>query len=163
MFNPEIHHRKSIRLQEYDYSEPGPYFVTACIYNMEKLLGKIVEGEINLNQYGEIVKRCWDYLPKHYENMILDAFVIMPNHVHGIILLSEIGPEKGKKVTLSEVIRGFKTYSARRINDLRKTKGVPVWKRNYYEHIVRNEEELHNIREYIINNPLGWEKDEYFR
>jgi len=84
-YNPQIHHRRSIRLKHYDYSEPGDYFVTICTKNRKCLLGNIVDGKMVLNKLGLIVKRCWHDLPNHYPNVILDEFIIMPNHIHGII------------------------------------------------------------------------------
>jgi putative transposase len=207
-YNPAIHHRRSIRLKGYDYSRPGAYFVTICVQEKDRpLFGKIIDGRMQLSHMGEIVWKCWNQLPRHYPNVRLDEFVVMPNHVHGIIWL--VGPNggggvgarddgarddvgaglqnrnikdakpartaheahaggggiggdedfEGRIYPLSEVIRGFKTFSARRINELRGIAGVPVWQRNYYEHIVRNEEALQRIREYIVNNPVKWEWD----
>ncbi len=155
-FNPDIHHRRSIRLSGYDYSQPGAYFVTICIRQRECLLGDIQEGKIRLNCYGEVVNFNWFNLQKVYANIELDSFVIMPNHIHGIILLKE----HNKDHSLSEIVRGLKTFSARRINQIRLVKGIPVWQRGYYEHIIRNEIAFSKIQEYIINNPSKWETDE---
>jgi putative transposase len=239
-YNPAIHHRRSIRLKGYDYTNPGAYFVTICLQEKDvHLLGKVVAGQIQLSHFGEIVLKCWHRLSRHYPNVIVDEFMVMPNHVHGIILIganivgagnvgvganivgaglqnrniidvkpartmmddANIGhqvnggyvgaglqygnvidvkpartmmddvniahPMNGGNMAnggeiiypLSEIIRGFKTFSARRINELRGIAGVPVWQRNYWEHIVRNKEEMQRIREYIVNNPLRWEMD----
>jgi len=87
-YNPEIHHRRSIRLRDYDYSQAGVYFVTICAWKKECLFGEIKNSEMFLNEYGEIVMRCWDDLPNHYQYTQLDEFVIMPNHVHGIIVIN---------------------------------------------------------------------------
>lgn len=172
-YNPDKHHRRSIRLQGYDYTEVGMYFVTICIWERECLLGNVVgagspissnnNDDINqpapkyieLSRYGEVIQYNWNILANKFSNVQLDEFVIMPNHVHGIIQLKTSGGE-----ALSEIIRSFKTSSARRINQLRNLKGIPVWQRNYYEHIIRNEEVLQKIREYIFNNPLFWEQDQ---
>jgi putative transposase len=172
-YNPDKHHRKSIRLQGYDYTQTGMYFITICIWQRECLLGTLVgagsqrlsniNDDINepaptyieLSRYGQVVQYNWNILAKKFSNVQLDEFVIMPNHVHGIIQLTTSGGE-----ALSEIIRSFKTSSARRINQLRDSKGIPVWQRNYYEHIIRNEEALQKIREYIFNNPLSWEQDQ---
>ena len=125
-----------------------------------------------LNNIGQIVQTVWDGLPDHYSHVRLDLFSIMPNHVHGIIILKDdniVGAGfkpaptekrgKNKRHGLPEIIRGFKTFSSRRINECRDTKGTTVWQRNYFEHIIRNETELNRIRDYIINNPAQWESD----
>ncbi len=183
-FDPEIHHRRSIRLQHYDYAHAGAYFVTICAQNRACLFGTISEGQMQANDHGKIVNECWNDLPNHYENFIPDAFQIMPNHVHGIIILSNAAVGAGFPVRagfkpaptidvhgmhsrhsskhhgLPEIIRAFKTFSARRINQARNTPGMTVWQRNYYEHVIRYEEDLNKVREYIITNPAGWDKDE---
>ena len=119
-----------------------------------------------LSKYGYDVEYTWYDLPNHNIHIKLDQFIVMPNHIHGIIIIngstvgagSEPAPTK-KKHGLSEIIRQLQTFSARRINQNRNTVGKPVWQRNYYDHIIRNEESLHRIREYIIYNPLKWEFD----
>ena len=160
--------RKSIRLKGWDYSAPGAYFVTICTHKRQPLFGQVVDGEMVLNQYGEIVREAWFDLPNHYAHVELDAFVVMPNHIHAIIILDAdaIGVGAGLKPAptrhpLSEIVRALKTFSARRINTLRGTPGVPVWQRNYYEHIIRNERALNAIRRYIAENPLRWYLDRY--
>lgn len=189
-YDPAKHHRRSIRLQGYDYSQAGAYFITICTWQRECLFGEIVNCEMQLNPWGEVVKLHWQNLPKYHGNLELNEFVIMPNHLHGIIILindnlgqnsvgaglADISDKKQttsqqnppfptsqpqtKPKKLPEILRGFKTFSARRINQMRRTSGVPVWQRNYYEHIIRNEESLQHIRQYIINNPLSWELDQ---
>ncbi len=163
-------HRRSIRLRDYDYARAGAYFITVCAHNRECLFGEIIDGEIRLNAFGELAQFCWDDLPKHYPNVELDAFVIMPNHVHGIIVLTDsvgagLRPApttmKFKRHGLTEIVRALKSFSARRINESKSSQGTQVWQRNYYEHIIRNERDLNTIREYIVNNPLKWELDEY--
>jgi putative transposase len=109
---------------------------------------------MELSYYGQVVEYNWQILAKKFTNVVLNKFVIMPNHIHGIIQLQSSG---GKQ--LSEIIQNFKTSSARRINQLRNAKRIPVWQRNYYEHIIRNEESLELIREYIVNNPISWNED----
>lgn len=159
--------RRSTRLREYDYSKNGAYFVTICTYAREHSFGEIRNGILMETETSRICQSCWDDLPNHYPNCTLDAFVIMPNHVHGIIVLDDpvgVGlkptPTKNHKHhPLSEIIRGFKTFTARRINAHQKTEGIPFWQRNYYERIIRNEEELGQIREYIMRNPENWEHD----
>ena len=157
------HHRRSIRLKGYDYSQPGAYFVTMCVACRECLLGDIGEGVMRLSPYGAIVQECWYELPRHFADVELDTFVAMPNHVHGMVVLRPVGagfkPAPTKHHPLSEIVRGFKTFSARRINEHRGTPGIPVWQRNYYERVIRNEGELDRIREYVANNPMRWPMD----
>ncbi|MHB8104719.1 MAG: transposase [Dehalococcoidales bacterium] len=160
----DIHHRRSIRLKGYDYSLPGAYFVTIITYQRIPVFGEIKAQNMLLGDFGEIAISCWEDIPKHYPNILLDSFIIMPNHVHGILIIDNVGAglkpaPTAKKYPLSEIVRSFKTFSARRINTLRKTPGLPVWQRNYYAHIIRNEEELNSIREYIENNIREWETD----
>ncbi|MBI3378909.1 MAG: transposase [Nitrospirae bacterium] len=184
-YTPEIHHRRSIRLKDYDYSQAGAYFVTICTKDKECLLGAVAGGKMHLNDYGKIAMKCWDDLPNHYSHIESDEFVIMPNHMHGVIVINNVGAglkpaqiisEKmdtsragfkpaptPKQHGLSEIIRAFKTFSSRRINEMRNTSGIPVWQRNYYEHIIRSEIELNKIREYIINNSLNWKADENYK
>jgi len=155
--------RHSIRLKDYDYSQLGAYFVTICTENRESLFGKIVESEIVLSLFGKIVHDYWGNLPNHYRNVELDLFIIMPNHIHGIVVLNNDNPVKNnsedKLHGLAEVMRGFKTFSARQINQQRNTPGNAVWQRGYYDHIIRGEESLQKIRDYIESNPLKWEFD----
>jgi len=167
-YDPQKHHRRSIRLKGYDYSQAGAYFITICTKDRACLFGEVVDGEMRLNALGQIVQDVWHDLPNHV-NVVLDAFVVMPNHVHGIVIIPDdtvvvvgAGSEPAPTTTrhgLPEIVRQFKTFSARRINELRGTPGLPVWQRNYYEHIIRNEESLHRIRAYIANNPLKWALD----
>ena len=155
-YNPDIHHRRSIRLPGYDYSQPGAYFVTICIWQRQCLLGDIEQGNMLLNRYGEVVDFNWFNLMRVYPHIKLDSFVIMPNHIHGIILIKTREQGHG----LSEVVRGLKTFSSSRINQLRRVSGIHVWQRGYYEHIIRDETTFAKIQEYIINNPYKWETDE---
>jgi putative transposase len=161
------HRRKAIRLQGYDYSQPGEYFVTICTKDREHVFGRIEEGRLHVNGFGEIVALCWKDLPNHYPCVLTDEFVVMPNHVHGIIVITEpnpVGegsePSPTKRYPLSEIVRSFKTFSARRINVCRGTPGLSVWQRNYYEHIIRDERSLERIRQYIVTNPDRWSADE---
>ena len=162
------HRRRSIRLKGYDYGQPDAYFVTACTHLRACLFGQVLEGRIRLNESGHIVRASWYDLPNHYAHVRLGAFVIMPNHVHGVIVLTEVGAGfkpaptvVAKRHGLPEIVRGFKTFSSRRINELRGTPGTPVWQRNYYEHVIRGEDELNRVREYIDSNPTGWLEDRY--
>ena len=158
-YNPDIHNRRSIRLKGYDYSQCGWYFITICTHSRRKLIGEIVNGVMKLNKYGKIVQFVWDDLPNHTHHIQLDEFVIMPDHIHGIIGINinecvGVGlPNHG----LPEIVRQFKTFSALGINKIRNTIGTPVWQRNYYEHIIRNENDLRRIIKYIKNNPGCWD------
>jgi putative transposase len=157
-YDPEKHHRRSIRLKGYDYSQDGMYFVTICARDRTCLFGEIVEGSARLNPFGEIVSHCWEALPDHYSTVELDGLVVMPNHIHGILFLGE-GTGADKRHTLGEIVRGFKTFSAQRINEQREMPGTSVWQRGFYEHIVRSDRALERLRGYIWENPARWEMD----
>lgn len=174
-YNPDIHHRRSIRLKEYDYSQGGGYFVTICTYNREYIFGSVADGKIELNEWGKMVLEWWNNLLEHYPNISLDEFVVMPNHIHGIIIITDAAPMRAgqprpykktapnsetQKHTLGRIVAFFKYQSTKHINGLRGTPGISIWQRNYYEHIIRSENELNRIREYIIGNPFKWETDE---
>ncbi len=167
-YNPDIHHRETIRLKNYDYARNGAYFVTICAKEREPLFGEITDGRMIVNPIGEIVESVWNELIDHYGDIALDAFVVMPNHIHGIIVLSDSdwagfkpAPTiKTKRHGLSEIIRGFKTFSSRSINAYRNTTGAPVWQRNYYERVIRNQTELNQTRQYIMDNPTKWAYDQ---
>ncbi|MCI0520035.1 MAG: transposase [Chloroflexi bacterium] len=121
-----------------------------------------------LNENGRIVKACWDDLPSHYAHVELGAFVVMPNHMHGIIILRDeasvgagyvgAGLRPAATRAKTEIVRALKSFSARRINQMQNAAGAPVWQRNYYEHIIRNESEWQQIADYIENNPARWEQ-----
>ena len=147
--------RQSLRLPGYDYTLPGAYFVTICVHNRYCLFGDVQEGVVRLNNFGLITAACWRDLPNHYSAIYLDTFVIMSNHVHGIIVLKS----KVNNRPISEIVRAFKTFSARRVNADRETSGTPVWQRGYHEHVIRNEQALTKIRESIANNPAKWSLD----
>ena len=157
--------RQSIRLKGFDYSEPGSYFVTVCVKDRECLLGDVVNGKIELNDVGRIVSSVWHDLAKRFKNIELDGFVIMPNHVHGIVVI--VGaPLAGARdlragtrpaPTLGDIIGAFKSVTARQY--YLDSKGEKLWQRNYYERVIRNEKELFEIRRYIQENPSKWELD----
>ena len=176
----EKHHRRSIRLKGYDYKQAGAYFVTVVAKDRACLFGEIAHGERRLNDAGRIIQSVWNELPNHYPGVECDAFVVMPNHVHAIIVLVGVGPraypDKGQPpksgqpqgvaptMALADVVHRFKTVTTKRyIDGVKKSGWVPfvgrLWQRNYYKHIIRNEEELTRIREYVANNPLQWEDD----
>jgi REP element-mobilizing transposase RayT len=151
-YDPRIHHRQSIRLKGYDYYQPGVYFITIVSKDRENLLGEIVNGEVHLSEWGQIAASTWEDLVNHNPGVGLDAYVVMPNHLHGIVIIKELNPIS----SLPEIIRQFKTYSARRINQKRRMAGIAVWQRNYYDHIIRNQNDLERVRQYIQNNPQQW-------
>jgi len=198
----DSHHRRSVRLQDYDYTLPGAYFVTLVTWQSELLFGEVVDGEVCLNTLGSLVENEWRRLGLRFGQVVLDDFIIMPNHVHGILLIEEndvtgarqksdsVGARQEQPIlsgksslasplpntpppnSLSNVPRGiisgslgaiigaYKSTTARLINGLRHTRGAPVWQRNYYEHIIRNEAELTRIQAYIQNNPIQWDTDQ---
>jgi len=177
--------RKPIRLKDYDYSRTGAYFITICSYNRECILGNVKAGEMILNQFGNIVLECWNSLAGRYTNIETDKFVVMPNHIHGIIMITdsentykeairklqrpvvaihELPLQSNKiverrKMLIPKVVGYFKMNAAKKINIVRNTTDTPFWQRNYYEHIIRNENKLNKIREYIQNNSLKWHLD----
>jgi REP element-mobilizing transposase RayT len=164
--------RRSIRLTGYDYTQPGAYFVTICTQDRACLSGEVVDGVMVLNAIGQIVDDEWRLSATLRNEIELDECVVMPNHVHGIVVIDTTrrgdrpvaptthGVTCGPKPrSLGAFIAGFKSTVTKRINEMRNTPGVSVWQRNYYEHIIRNDESLNSIREYIINNPLQWELD----
>jgi len=173
-YNPEIHQRRSIRLRGYDYSQPGFYFVTVCTSGRSCSLGDVAEEQVCLSEVGELISVCWQDLPIHYQHIELDEFVVMPNHMHGIINIvdnrrgtASRAPTRreqfGRPVagSLPSIIRSFKSASTRRINVMRHTPGNPIWQPNYYEHVIRTENELSQVRRYIQENPTKWSEDIY--
>jgi putative transposase len=215
-YNPNIHHRRSIRLKGYDYSQAGLYFITICIQDRKCLFGKIVgvenfQPKIVLNDAGKIAGECWLEIPKHFTNAVLHEHIVMPNHVHGIVELNKIGsPNVGaenflplrshndsvtsvgvqnfeplrspnesfsligvqnfeplrnefQKIiphSIGSIVRGFKTGVTKWFRN--NTEIEKIWQRNYYEHIIRNEQSYQQIADYIINNPKNWNEDDFF-
>ena len=166
-------YRKSIRLRDFDYAEPGTYFVSVCARNRVGIFGEVVGGAMRLNMYGEIVVDCWRALPKHFRHVQLDEFVVMPNHIHGILVTSDVGATHASPLrdtdptlrpsgplpgSLGAIVGSFKSAVTNRINRFRDAPGT-VWQRNYYEHIIRSNVEMDRIREYVSNNPAEWEID----
>mgnify|MGYP002859201522 CR=1 FL=1 len=170
--------RRLLRLRGFDYSQPGAYFVTVVTHGRACLFGEEVDGEMRLNEFGRIVEAVWFEIPSHYPNVESGAFCIMPNHAHAVIFLNDnyivskvagpVGaglrpaPTAQTRHPLSEIVRAFKSFTARRINELRNTPGQPVWQRNYYEHIIRNDDDYRLIYQYIEGNPAMWPEDEEF-
>jgi len=173
--------RRSIRIPGYDYAEAGAYFITICTSRRIALFGEVIGGRMSLNRLGEIASACWRAVPFHFDNVTLDASVVMPNHIHGILAIRTgeafgTSPEPKEQILLpnasplrtaprgtapgsvAAIIQNYKSISARRINRWRGTPTLPVWQRNFYEHVVRDEEDLGRIREYILANPAAWEQ-----
>jgi putative transposase len=185
MFHPERYHRRSIRLKGYDYRQSGAYFVTICTQDRAFLFGQVAQGEMRLNEAGKMVCDVWNDLPAFYAGVQTDAFIVMPNHIHGIIILVGAGPRacpgqppvgvgpraypgqpQGVAPTLGlpDVVHRFKTMTTKRYADGVKRLGWEpfrgrLWQRNYCEHIIRNEESLNRVREYILTNPMRWALD----
>ena len=180
-FDPQKHHRRSIRLQGYDYSQQGAYYVTIVAWQRECLFGEVVNGEMALLKFGLVAKQQWEKLPKRFPNIELGAFVVMPNHMHGIIMIidgrgtadnpndhdgesSRRAPtheqfQKPVKGSIPTIVRSYKSAVSYRINLMRGTKDVPLWQRNYYERVIRDEKDLQNKTDYIEANPILWDED----
>lgn len=175
--------RRSIRLPEYDYTQEGAYFITICTAGKRHLFGEIDAVRMRLNKLGHIANTCWLETPRHNRNVMLDYFVIMPNHLHGIIFITEqqqppirdiprvtVGAQHAAPSRLPEVVpnsvgaivRSYKSAVARIIHSLRGHEHLKIWQRNYYEHVIRNEDDLLQTREYVANNPAQWALDEYY-
>jgi len=168
-YDPKIHHRRSIRLKGYDYSRVGAYFVTICTHKRECVFGEVVEGEMRLNETGMIVQDEWLRTPTIRPNVELDVFVVMPDHLQGIIILNDDGRGESQFAptrfhspsgTVGAIVRGFKSASTKRINEIRGAIGRPLWQRNFHDRIIRDENEMRRTQEYIVNNPLQWYYDE---
>lgn len=167
--------RNSLRLRGFDYSRCGAYFVTMCTKDRELLLRTIENEMMRLTEAGEIVSACWKQIPEHFSSAKLDEFMVMPDHVHGIIVVSDRtesmrvfvhggaiqesprlkrnDPACRRRMLLPMIIGRFKQNTSKQINILRGTPGLPVWQRCYYDHVVRDEDSLSRIRRYIIANP----------
>lgn len=155
--------RRSIRLRGYDYASPGAYFVTLCTQDRLCLFGEISEGEMHLNEIGHMIKRWWLSIPRKFEHVDIDAYVIMPNHLHGIIVIKSM-IERQHNVSLASIVRWFKTRTTNDYIRGVKWMGWPpfrrrLWQRNYWEHIIRSERSLERIRRYIMENPPRWHLD----
>ena len=175
--------RRSIRLREYDYSQGGAYFITICTNNKQCFFGHVVNGEMQLNQAGFSIQTTWDELPQRFDNLELDEFITMPNHIHGIVVLrrgdpcdrpsSDYSPSlkehpKGTLPdTLGRIVQAFKSISTNKYINGVKQHGWPpfpnkLWQRNYWDHVIRHETELNIIREYIRANPTQWKTDKLY-
>jgi REP element-mobilizing transposase RayT len=176
MISDPSFHRRSIRLMGYDYTQAGAYFVTMVTYQRQCLFGEVVNGEMQINSFGGIVKEEWFHTAtlRSYVHLFTEEFVVMPNHIHGIIWIDDIEMEIGRGAaslrpyarsnnvtpnSLGAIVRGFKSAVTYRINALRNSRGTKVWQRNYYEHIIRVQSEMDDIAAYILVNPIHWPDD----
>ncbi|MEP1307584.1 MAG: transposase [Balneola sp.] len=182
MRQQSLPNRQSMRLQGYDYSRPGFYFITICVQNMKHIFGDVIDGKMHLNELGKIARDYWNTIDNRYPNTRVDAFIIMPNHVHGIIEIINPNPMVGaihesplplgndieiihknrRKMLTPKIVGWYKMNTAKQINQTRQTPGTKIWQRNYYDHIIRNEKSLYRIREYIKQNPENWNKDRFW-
>ena len=175
-YNPEEHYRRSIRLKNYDYKKSGYYFITVCSKNRECIFSTLnninvvgaglASAQISLTNIGDIIERNWIDLPNQYENVYLDEYIIMPNHIHGICIIdsSKRADARPAPTTFCDIICSFKSRcfndNLQRINSNNLNEIAKLWQRNYYEHIIRNDKELEKIRQYIYDNPYKWDEDE---
>ncbi|MCB9422165.1 MAG: transposase [Ardenticatenaceae bacterium] len=164
-YDPHKHHRCSIRLNGYDYSQAGAYFVTICVNDGQCRFGEIKDGVMHPSPAGEMVIACWYALPERFPTIDLDVFGLMPNHSHGIILITKTGLNANDNpIVLGNIVGAFKSISTNLYIDGINTQGWEpfhkrLWQRDFYDHVIRNERALHAIREYIINNPANWQED----
>ncbi len=183
-YDPNTHHRRSTRLKDYDYSQAGAYFVTICTQNRQCLFGEIVDREMRLNHLGHIANDQWNAIPQRFPMVELDEFVVMPNHIHGIITIvgaplagaQNSMPLAGAPIeraaaraapTVGDIVGAYKSLCVHHglswIKQHQPNRMLgKLWQRNYYEHIIRNEREINRIREYIRNNQAQWELDKLY-
>lgn len=176
--DPITQRRRSLRLHGFDYAQRGAYFVTVVARDHACLFGDVVDGAMRLNEAGRVAESCWAAIPDHFPHVALDAFVVMPNHVHGVVwIVGDVSADVGARdrakdfsplrrgasnfrspsKTVGSVVRGFKIGVTKW---MRANTGIrDVWQRNYFEHVIRNEAALHRIRQYIIDNPARWHED----
>jgi REP element-mobilizing transposase RayT len=161
-------------LANFDYSSSGAYFVTICAHKRALLFGSIVNGNPSVSAIGKVIQDCWNVIPLHFPNIVLDSVVVMPNHLHGIVVLNSQanainnGPQHAEPLpnlprvatgSIGAIVRSFKSAVTKIVNEQHLTAGIPVWQRNYHERVIRHEVELNNIRQYIEDNPKNWEND----
>jgi putative transposase len=160
-YNPNIHNRKSIRLKNYDYGKEGLYFITINCAKRRSLFGKVIEQKMHLNESGLEAERCWLEIPSHYPNVCLHEFVIMPDHIHGIIEITSNNNPNGNESTfrspsktIGSIIRGFKIGVTKWMR--KNTIIHDVWHRNYYEHVIRSSGDYERIAKYVNENPMNF-------
>ncbi len=159
--------RKPNRLNHFDYTTPGYYFVTICAQDRVCCFGEVIDGEMVLNKFGKIVEKYWVEIPEHYPNVKLDVYQIMPNHLHGIIIITPVGAAIGRPtekagnarpyISLNTIIGSFKNITVKIIH--KSGSANFSWQKSFYDHVIRRDESLEKIRTYITNNPKQWELD----
>ncbi len=180
-----LRNRRTIRLKEYNYAQTGAYFVTVCVQERKCFFGNIINGQIILNGAGRMIENNWHNLSQRFANIELDEFIIMPNHLHGVIKIivgaplvgaqkkdnmvaeNNVGAGTRPAPTLGDMIGVFKSITTNEyIRNVKNNDWQPfnkrLWQRNFYEHIIRDENDLNRVREYIITNPAKWEEDKYY-
>ena len=174
----DISSRRSTRLPDYDYGQAGAYFVTINAYHRKMLFGQIREGTMVPSSIGKMVQSCWEEIPLHFAGVEMDAFVMMPNHIHGVVVIGEAGvtgvPDEASEAclaptgalgvrraspSLAAIVGSFKSACSRRVRRIGLLHDSPLWQRNYYEHVIRNDADLNDVREYILGNPVRWLED----
>jgi len=178
-YNPDIHHRRSVRLKGYDYSKKGLYFITICTQNCLCLFGNIEKGDMELNDAGIMIKHQWQELIHRFDKIKFHEFIVMPNHVHGIVEFVEAplvsaqntvpptsGQPQGIAPTVGDVVGAYKSLTTNDyIQNVKQNNwqrfNKKLWQRNYYEHIIRDEKSYFQISEYIQTNPVKWREDKY--
>jgi REP element-mobilizing transposase RayT len=165
-YDPERHHRRSVRLRGWDYAAAGLYSVTLCVQDRACLFGEVVGERVRLSEAGAVARACWEAIPEHHARVVLDAFVVMPNHMHGVIgLLGPAPPSRAGAAALPRPAPGslgvvVGTYKAAVTRQLRRSGHEHFrWQRGYHEHVVRSERTLNRLRHYIDQNPLRWSLD----
>ena len=177
-FDLQKHHRRSIRLKGFDYTSAGAYFVTLVAYQRNTLFGEILNGQIQLSNFGKVADECWRDIPDHFSNVELGTYVVMPNHLHGILVVNNNDVDadastftrrgtiyrapteqfqKPVRGSIPTIVRTYKAAVTRRIG--REYNRTGIWQRNYYEHVIRNEQEWDRIHRYIESNPSQWNED----
>ena len=182
MDQSEIIHRQSLRLKDSDYSQAGAYFVTICTNNRQWLFGEIRQGEMVLSAIGRLVSAQWQQIPYRFAGLELGAWIVMPNHIHGILIITRSGeasnlitpvlqetadrktpptqPRGTAPGSVGAIIQNYKSITSRKISRQDESMRAAIWQRNYYEHIIRDEQSYLEIAQYIVDNPVLWEKDQ---
>ena len=176
----QLPNRESIRLKGFDYSKAGAYFVTICSRDKQCVFGMAEDDRIILSRLGRIVEECWTQIPDHFEQATLDEFIIMPNHLHGIILLTAKYPDSRDTIhrvrppeehettesfghptsgSLPTIMRTFKAAVTRETRRQKLSDDQSIWQERFFERVIRNDDAMLKAREYIVNNPLKWHLD----
>nr|WP_317615869.1 transposase [Tannerella forsythia] len=182
---------ETIRWQNWDYSDVGQYFITICINKRDKILGMVENGKMILSPYGEIVKSEILAIHTYFDNVDVDEWVIMPNHLHLIITIYDVETIhelslhqqqqqihelslqrrqqhdkqyhiKRRQMLIPKIIGKFKMRTSKKMNEIRHTEGYKNWQSDYFDRVIRNEKEYYRIKQYIVNNPLNWYKDKLY-